>query len=100
MRTILTYGFLLLTIALAASAEEPLRVCAATSDLGSIAAEVGGDLIVVQVFAKGSDDPHFVEARPSFVKALSRADAMLITGLELEIGWIPPLLQQCTNARV
>jgi ABC-type Zn uptake system ZnuABC Zn-binding protein ZnuA len=84
------------TTALAA----PLRVCTTTPDLGSLVGAVGGPDVAVTVFAKGTEDPHFVEARPSFVKDLSQAHLLVITGLDLEIGWLPPLLTGSRNAAV
>ncbi len=82
------------------SAEDRLRICASVPDLGSIARSIGGDLVEVTVFAKGGEDPHFVEPRPSFIKALSRADALIEIGMELEIGWLPAVIQQAGNQRV
>jgi len=99
----LTLGVLLGALVLPASAQstEPaLRVCATVPDLGSLAREIGGDRVAVAVFAKGSEDPHFAEARPSFVKELSTCDLYLQVGLELEAGWAPVLLQNARNARV
>lgn len=87
----------------AAHAEEgtkPLRVCATLPDLGSLVQEVGGDQVAVTVFAKGMENPHFVEAKPSFVKALSRADLFIQGGLEMEVAWVPVLLQNARNGRV
>lgn len=84
---------------LAASAA-PLNVCCTTPDLGDLVRQVGGDEVAVTVFAKGGEDPHFVEAKPGFVKALSRADLYVETGMELEIGWAPVLLQNASNRRV
>ncbi len=77
-----------------------LLVCSTTPDLGSLAATVGGEDVMVQVICKGAEDPHFVEARPSLVKMLSSADVLLLNGLELEIGWLPVLLQNCRNGKV
>ncbi|MBL8843086.1 MAG: zinc ABC transporter substrate-binding protein [Planctomycetes bacterium] len=85
--------------ALAASSE-PLRVCCTVPSIGSIAQEVGGDRIALTVFAKGGENPHFLDARPSHVKALAAADLFVQQGMELEIGWAPVLLQQCRNAKV
>jgi zinc/manganese transport system substrate-binding protein len=81
-------------------AAEPLRICATVPDLGDLARQVGGDQVAVTVFCRGGDDPHFVEARPSFSTALSRADLLLVVGLELEIGWVPVLQEQARNPRV
>ncbi|PWB79276.1 MAG: hypothetical protein C3F08_07145 [Candidatus Methylomirabilota bacterium] len=78
----------------------PISVCATVPDLGSFAREVGGDHVAVTVFAKGTEDAHFIEAKPSFIKALSQCDLFIQIGLELEIGWAPVLLQNARNAAV
>jgi ABC-type Zn uptake system ZnuABC Zn-binding protein ZnuA len=78
----------------------PLQVCATVPELGSLAREVGGDQVAVTVFAKGTEDPHFVEAKPSFIKALSQADVFIEGGMELEAGWAPVLLQNARNSRI
>ena len=77
-----------------------LNVVASTTDLASLAAEVGGDRIEVQSIAKGYQDPHYVEAKPSFLLMLRRADLLLTVGLQLELGWLPPLITQCGNPKV
>jgi len=91
---------ILLFLAGAAVGEEQQRLCATTSDLASLARMIGGETVDITVFAKGGDDPHFVEPRPSFVKALSRADVLLDVGMELEIGWLPALVDQASNPRL
>ena len=78
----------------------PLRVVATVPELGSLVREVGGDQVTVTMLAKGTEDPHFVDAKPSFVKVLSQADVFVQVGMELEVGWAPTLLQQANNARV
>lgn len=83
-----------------ASAQGKLNVIATTEDLASIAREVGGDHISVDSIAKGYQDPHFVEAKPSFILKLQKADLLIVVGRELEIGWLPPLIQQSRNAKV
>ncbi|HMP74983.1 MAG TPA: metal ABC transporter substrate-binding protein [Kiritimatiellia bacterium] len=92
--------FLALAFLGAAAHAAPLRVCATTPDLGALVREIGGDLVEVTVFAKPGDDPHFLDARPSFIRALNQADVYVETGLELEIGWAPLLLQGARNPRV
>jgi ABC-type Zn uptake system ZnuABC Zn-binding protein ZnuA len=89
----------LLTLGATAHAA-PLQVCATVPDLGVLTREVGGDEVAVVVFAKGTEDPHFVEARPSFVKELSRADLLVVVGLDLEKGYLQVLLQNARNGRV
>ncbi|MGH7806134.1 MAG: metal ABC transporter substrate-binding protein [Candidatus Binatia bacterium] len=93
---LLLVHFFLTTEAVAA----PLRVCATVPDLGDLAREVGGDEVTVTIFAKGTEDAHFVEPRPSFVRALADADLYLQVGLELEVGWAPALLKNARNANV
>jgi len=82
------------------SAQSKLNVITATEDLASIAREVGGDRITVESLAKGYQDPHFVEAKPSFILKLQKADVLIAVGRDLEIGWLPPLIQQSRNAKV
>ena len=84
----------------AQSATEPLQVVATVPELGSLVHEIGGEHVVVTVLAKGTEDPHFVEAKPSFIKVLSQADMYVQVGLEGEIGWSPVVLQQARNANV
>src|SRR5216110_3603624 len=91
---------LLLTAACAAPAAATLNVMTTTEDLASIAREVGGDHITVDSIAKGYQDPHFVEAKPSFILKLQKADLLILVGRDLEIGWLPPLIQQSRNSKV
>ena len=77
-----------------------LKVVATTEDLAALSREVGGDRISVEAIAKGYQDPHFVEAKPSFILKLHSADLLVVVGRELEIGWLPPLLQQCRNEKI
>src|SRR5437764_4310960 len=77
-----------------------LNVITATQDLASLAAEVGGDHITVEAIAKGYQDPHFVEPKPSFLLKLQKADLLVVVGLQLEIGWLPPLITQSGNSKI
>jgi zinc/manganese transport system substrate-binding protein len=99
---LITLATALLALALlpTAAAAKKLNVVASTTDLGSLAQEVGGDRINVESIAKGYQDPHFVEAKPSFLLKLRQADLLVVVGLQLEIGWLPPLITQCGNPRV
>jgi zinc/manganese transport system substrate-binding protein len=85
---------------LPARAQSKLNIVASTEDLAAIAREVGGDHVNVDSIAKGYQDPHFVEAKPSFILKLQRADLLILVGRDLEIGWLPPLIQQSRNAKV
>jgi ABC-type Zn uptake system ZnuABC Zn-binding protein ZnuA len=82
------------------AAAKKLNVVTATTDLASLAQEVGGDKISVESMAKGYQDPHFVEAKPSFLLKLQHADLLVVVGLQLEIGWLPPLITQSGNSRI
>src|SRR5260370_9553406 len=90
-------AFLILTPCLA---QARLNVVATTPDFGSIAKEIGGDKVEVTTLAKPSEDPHFVDAKPSFIVKLNHADALVEGGADLEIGWLPALLDQARNDRL
>ena len=92
-------AFLLALLAAAAPAAA-LNVVATTEDLASLAREVGGDKVKVEALARGYQDPHFVEAKPSFIFTMNKADLLVHVGRELEIGWLPPLVLQSRNANV
>ncbi len=81
-------------------AADKINVITATQDLAAIASEVGGDRITVEAIAKGYQDPHFVEPKPSFLLKLKKADLLLVVGLQLEIGWLPPLITQSGNSKI
>src|SRR5499433_871807 len=83
-----------------AGAQSKLNVVSTTEDLAAIAREVGGDHVTVDSIAKGYQDPHFVEAKPSFILKLQKADLLVLVGRDLEIGWLPPLIQQSRNSKV
>ncbi len=77
-----------------------LNVVATTPDLAAIAREIGGDAVDVKALAKPTEDPHFVDAKPSHVVTLNRADVLIEGGAELEMGWLPPLLETARNAKI
>ena len=87
-------------VAAPALAQGKLNVMASTEDLAAICREVAGDRASVDSIARGYQDPHFVEAKPSFILKLQKADVLIVVGKELEIGWLPPLIQQSRNSRV
>src|SRR4030095_8519300 len=95
---ILAAAFILLTASSAAHAK--LKVVSTLQDFASLASTIGGDRVEAMSLAKGYQDPHFVDAKPSLVLALSRADLVIVAGLELEIGYLPPLLDQSRNDKV
>ncbi len=83
-----------------AVAADKLYVVTATTDLAALAQEVGGDRVEVESIARGYQDPHFVEAKPSFLLKLRKANLLIVVGLQLEIGWLPPLISQSGNPRI
>jgi len=97
---------LLLTACLAlaglapAAAASKLKVLTTTEDLAALAREVGGDRVEVEAIARGYQDPHYVEAKPSYILKLNKADLLVVVGLQLEIGWLPPLVTQCGNPKI
>ena len=87
-------------VALAQGDAQPLQVAVTVPELGSLIREIGGDQVAVTVFAKGTEDAHFVEAKPSFIKTLSTADLFIQMGMELEMGWASALQQNARNSRI
>ena len=93
-------------VAAAALSAAPARAAAkpyvvtSTMDLAALTQEVGGDRVEVESIARGYQDPHYVEAKPSFLLKLRKADLLIVVGLQLEIGWLPPLITQCGNPKI
>ncbi len=83
-----------------AAAAGKLLIITATTDLAALAQEIGGDRVEIESIARGYQDPHFVEAKPSFLLKLRKADLLVVVGLELEIGWLPPLITQSGNPKI
>ena len=79
---------------------DKLKVCATVTDMADIVKVIGGDQVEVTTFAPARGNPHFVIAKPNFIKDLSQADLYIQTGFELEAGWAPVLLKSCRNAKV
>lgn len=100
MKALLTTVALALALASTQAAPGRLNVVATTPDLGAIAEEIGGDRVKVTSLARATEDPHFVDARPSFIRLLNQADALIEGGAELEIGWLPPLVNNARNAKI
>ena len=89
-----------LLIGPAVSSAKPLQVVTTTEDLAAIAREVGGDRIVAVSLSRGYQDPHFVDAKPSYMVMLKKADLFIEVGRDLEVGWAPGLLNGARNPRV
>src|SRR5437016_1563374 len=88
------------TVPSSSGAESKFKIITSTTDLAALAQEIGGDKVEVESVARGYQDPHFVEAKPSFLLKLRKADLLIVVGLELEIGWLPPLITQSTNPKI
>src|SRR5262245_61720023 len=81
-------------------AQAKLNVVATTPDIAAIAKEIGGDKIELTTLARPTEDPHFVDAKPSFIVKLNKADVLIHGGAELEVGWLPKLIEQARNAKI
>jgi len=100
MRTVFTWLVVVGAIFSQVAQAKKLNIVTATTDMAALAQEVGGDKITVESIARGYQDPHFVEAKPSFLLKLRQADMLVVVGLQLEIGWLPPLITQSGNPRI
>ena len=98
MKRLFLIALIVVTWTLPSAAE--LKVVATLPDLGAVARDIGGDKVTVTVLAKPTEDSHFVDARPSFVVQLRTADVLIDGGAELELGWLPPLLQNARNPKL
>ncbi|HEX5034704.1 MAG TPA: zinc ABC transporter substrate-binding protein, partial [bacterium] len=91
---------LALALLLPGLAEANLRAVATLPVFADLTREVGGDRVEVIALARGNQDPHFLDAKPTFAAELNRADLLVQGGLDLEIGWLPPLLVQSRNGKI
>jgi len=92
--------FLLFTATVLMPARAELNIVATLPDLGSIAETIGGKAVKVTSLARGGEDPHYVEPRPSFIRILNQADLLIETGADLEIGWLPRLVDSARNRKI
>ena len=99
MKKIFPFAFLCL-LAATVPASAAVRVVSSIQDFASIADSVGGSRVETFALSRGYQDPHFVEPKPSFILKLSRADLLIVAGLELEVGYLPPLLDQSRNSKI
>ncbi|MBI4051628.1 MAG: zinc ABC transporter substrate-binding protein [Elusimicrobia bacterium] len=96
----LAIGLVALIFSADVYASSKLQVVTTTEDLAALTREVGGDWVEATSIAKGSMDPHFVDAKPSYLLRLKRADLFIQVGLELEVAWAPPLLTNARNSKI
>ena len=99
-RILLSAILAIMTVAVPVTAGAEVKVIATTQDLASLVAEIGGDKVTVEALARGYQDPHFVEAKPSFVMKLYSADLLVVVGRDLESAWLPALITQSRNAKL
>jgi zinc/manganese transport system substrate-binding protein len=100
LQTLLAWTVFILVGSIGAPAAAAINVVATTEDLASIVMEIGGDKVSVEAIARGYQDPHFVEPKPSFIIRLHNADLLVVVGKELEVAWLPPLITQSRNAKI
>jgi zinc/manganese transport system substrate-binding protein len=101
MKRAICLGVLVASVFAAASnAGAQIRIVTTTEDLASVVVEIGGDKVTVESIAKGYQNPHFVEAKPSFILKLNKADLLVLVGRELEVSWLPPLITQSRNPKI
>jgi ABC-type Zn uptake system ZnuABC Zn-binding protein ZnuA len=97
MKSLARLLFCFLVLTSSAMAAEPVAVVTTTADIAAIVKAIGGDRVAVESIAKGFQDPHFVEAKPSYIRVVNRARMLFNVGLELEVGWLPLLIQGGRN---
>lgn len=99
-RRLIVVALVGMVLTVTAGAQAAVNVVTSTEDLASLAREVGGDRVNVESIARGYQDPHFVEPKPSFILRLHNANLLIVVGRDLEISWLPPLIQQSRNAAI
>ncbi|HEY0435671.1 MAG TPA: zinc ABC transporter substrate-binding protein, partial [Phenylobacterium sp.] len=99
-RSILLAFFLLLSLCVPHSAHAALHVFACEPEWGALSTELGGDKVSVYNATTGQQDPHQIQARPSLIAKARQADITVCDGAELEIGWLPLILQQANNPKI
>jgi zinc/manganese transport system substrate-binding protein len=100
MRMLVSALSLWLALATGSRADAKLHVVGTIETFADVARQIGGDRVEVTSLSKGWTDPHFVEGKPSLVLVLNRADLLIHVGLELEIGWLPPLVLAARNDKI
>jgi ABC-type Zn uptake system ZnuABC Zn-binding protein ZnuA len=94
---LISFSFLFLS---APAEAKKLKIVTTLSDFASLATTIGGERVEAESLARGYQDPHFVEPKPSFILKLHGADLLIVAGLELELGYLPPLLDQARNEKI
>jgi ABC-type Zn uptake system ZnuABC Zn-binding protein ZnuA len=92
--------FFIVLMASTTSAFSKLKVMTTTTNLKSLVEIIAGDKVSVESFSKGTQDPHYIEAKPSYMLKASRADLLISVGLDLEVGWLPLILRGSRNPKL
>ena len=100
MKKILAISLIVIFGLASSSSRAALNVVASIGDFADVAQRVGGDHVVAKSLTRGSEDPHFIGAKPSLMKAVQKADVYVAVGLELEVGWLPVILQGSRNPKI
>lgn len=103
LRSFIAYVFILLFLLFLTSSTKSsaeLKIVTSLPDLAAIVKEIGGDKVNVESISKGYQDPHFVDAKPSYIMKLNRADFLIYNGMDLEIGWLPTLVTGSRNSKI
>jgi ABC-type Zn uptake system ZnuABC Zn-binding protein ZnuA len=100
MNKVLTFLILSFILSVSSKADSKIKVVTTLTDLKSITEEIGGDKVEAFAIATGFQNPHFVDPKPSYILKLSKADMFVTVGLDLEVGWVPPLLNSARNAKI
>ena len=100
MRKLITVLAGIAAVLTSIDASAAVKVITTTEDLAALVSEIGGNKVTVESLAKGYQDPHFVEAKPSFIIKLHSADLLVVVGRELEVAWLPPLITQSRNGAI
>ena len=87
-------------LVLSSTAHAAINAVTTVPDLAALVAEVGGEHVKVTTMSSPHQDPHYVDPKPSLIVALARADLLVLNGLELEIGWLPPIQTNSRNASI
>ena len=83
-----------------AISSDKIKIVSTIPDLKNIAELIGGEKAQAFAIAKGFQNPHFVDPKPSYILKLSKADIFITVGLDLELGWVPSLLNSARNSKV
>src|SRR5262245_2186972 len=94
------HSFVLMLAFLPVTVSAALNIVATLPDYAAIARDIGAERVKVTTLARGTEDPHFVDAKPSFIRQLNQADVLIEGGAELELGWLPPLVNNARNSKI